>query len=48
MGSDIDGACGQLRRRYAEGSGADISARGTGFVSSGEAGAGQDSHNRQD
>ena len=48
MGSDIDGACGQLRRRYAEGSGADISARGTGFVSSEEAGAGQDSHNRQD
>lgn len=47
MGSDIDGACGQLRRRYAQEDGAEASGnRENPAAESGR--AGQESHNRQD
>ena len=46
MGSDIDGACGQLRRRYAQEAGEEVSGGGQDPAAEGER-AGQASHNRQ-
>ena len=49
MGSDIDGACGQLRRRYAQEDGAEASGCGENPAAEGECGrVGWESHNRQD
>ena len=47
MGSDIDGACGQLRHRYVDASGAEKSTSAVGSTQAGVR-AGRESHGRQE